>query len=282
VNGVAARSTARALRRQRRRRAAGHVAARSALYAVAAGAALVSAAPFAWSLGSAFERSGRPTTAYVRSLFGSMPFPTFVVNTLLIGALVVLVTLVLALPAAYALARLGGARSRRPALVFLLVSLIPPPLLLPALSRIVAAFGLMDSIWSLVLVLPTVTVPVSVWLLAGFLRAVPVDLEEQAMLDGHSRLGAFARVVVPLALPGVVAVAVLALTLAAGEFTYAQTLVWSEARMPVATGLPARSGDPAVLRSLRAGVVLVAVPLAAACGLVLGRFARVSNVGGPS
>jgi multiple sugar transport system permease protein len=124
-------------------------------------------------------------------------------------------------------------------------------------------------------------VPVSVWLLAGFLRAVPVDIEEQAMVDGHSRLGAFVRVVAPLVLPGVAAVVVLTFTLAAGEFTYALTFVWSGARMPVSTGLPAvlGSGDPALWRTVQTGAVLVAFPLAVACGLFLDRFVAVLVVG---
>ncbi len=282
MNGVAARSTARALGRRRRRVAVGYVAKRSAVYAVAVGAALLSAAPFLWSLGSAFERGhGRrvPTLQHVRALFGSTLFPTFVVNTLIVGGLVVAVTLALALPAAYALARLGGPA----ALGILLLSLVPPPLLLPSQSRMVAALGLTDSVWALVLVLPVVTVPVSVWLLAGFLRAVPADLEEQAMLDGHGRLGAFARVVVPLALPGIAAVAVLVFTLAAGEFAATLTLVRSGPRMPVGTGLPVSAADPSLLRSMRAGAVVAAVPIAVACALVLGRFLTPrSNVGGRS
>lgn len=280
MNGVAARSTARALRRRRRRAAAGHVAKRSAVYAVAVCAALLSAAPFLWSLGSAFERGiGRraPTLAHVRTLLRPALLPTFAVNTLVVGGLVVAVTLALALPAAYALARLGGPA----AFGILLLSLVPPPLLLPSQSRIVAALGLADSLWALVLVLPVVTVPVSVWLLAGFVRAVPLDLEEQAMLDGHGRVGAFVRVVLPSALPGVAAVAVLVFTLAAGEFTATLTLVSSVARMPVGTGLPYGATDPSLLRPVRAGTVAAAIPIAVACSLALGRFlAPRSNVGG--
>ena len=75
------------------------------------------------------------------------------------------------------------------------------------------ATGLQDSTWSLVLVYPTITIPVSVWLLIGFLKAIPRDVEEQAMVDGYSRLAAFVRVVLPLAFPGIVAVVVFAFTL---------------------------------------------------------------------
>jgi multiple sugar transport system permease protein len=287
---MAARTAAREMGRQRRLAALRQAAVRVTVYAMAVVVALVCAAPFLWGLVTAFTsdtpgasgRRGRgPTAEHVRALFRSTRFPAFVANTAVVGGLVVVVTLALALPAAYALARLNRSWSARTRLAILLVSLVPPPLLFLSLSRVVATLGLADSFWALVLVYPTITVPVSVWLLAGFLRAVPVDIEEQAMVDGHSRLGAFVRVVAPLVLPGVAAVAVLAFTLAAGEFTYALTFVWSDARMPVSTGLPSRlgSGDPAMWRSVQGGAVLVGVPLAFCCGLFLDRFVNVYAVG---
>ena len=289
MNGMAARTAAREMGRQRRLAAAQHALARVVVYTVAAGAALLCAAPFLWGLVTAFEHDAAdsprarpgPTAEHVRLLFHSTPFATFVVNTLIVGGLVVAVTLALALPAAYALSRLNRSWGTPAGVAILLVSLVPSPLLFLSLSRVVATLGLADSFWSLVLVYPTVTVPVSVWLLAGFLRAVPVDLEEQAMVDGHSRLGAFVRVVAPLALPGMAAVVVLAFTLAAGEFTYALTFVWSGARMPVSTGLPARlgDGDPMLWRPVQTGAVFVAIPLAFVCGLFLDRFVAVVAMG---
>ncbi|HEY0540589.1 MAG TPA: carbohydrate ABC transporter permease [Actinoallomurus sp.] len=274
MNGLAARTAAREMDRQRRLATVQHVLLRVTVYTGAVITALICAAPFLWGLVGAFTDGSSPTMEHVRFLFHSTPFTTFVLNTLIVGGLVVTVTLALALPAAYALSRLNRAWGTRVAVAILIVSLVPSPLLFLSLSRVVATLGVADSIWSLVLVYPTVTVPVSVWLLAGFLRAVPVDIEEQAMVDGHSRLGAFVRVVAPLILPGVAAVVVLTFTLAAGEFTYALTFVWSGARMPVSTGLPARlgDGDPMLWRSVQSGAVFVALPLAIACGLFLDRF----------
>jgi multiple sugar transport system permease protein len=281
VNGLAARTAAREMDRQRRLATVQHVMLRVTVYTGAVITALICAAPFLWGLVSAFADGSSPTMEHVRFLFSSTPFTTFALNTLIVGGLVVAVTLALALPAAYALTRLNRAWGARVAVAILIVSLVPSPLLFLSLSRVVATLGLADSIWSLVLVYPTVTVPVSVWLLAGFLRAVPVDIEEQAMVDGHSRLGAFVRVVAPSILPGVAAVVVLTFTLAAGEFTYALTFVWSGARMPVSTGLPAGlgSGDPALWRTVQTGAVFVAIPLAVACGLFLDRFVAVLVVG---
>jgi multiple sugar transport system permease protein len=289
MNGMAARTAAREMGRQRRLASAQHTLARVVVYTAAVCAALVCAAPFLWGLVTAFEHDAGdsprarpgPTTEHVRLLFHSTPFATFLVNTLVVGGLVVVVTLALALPAAYALSRLNRSWGRPAALAILLVFLVPSPLLFLSLSRVVATLGLADSVWSLVLVYPTVTVPVAVWLLAGFLRAVPVDLEEQAMVDGHSRLGAFVRVVAPMALPGVAAVVVLTFALAAGEFTYALTFVWSGTRMPVSTGLPARlgDGDPMLWRSVQTGAVFVAIPLAVVCGLFLERFVTILAAG---
>lgn len=285
MNGLAARTAAREMDRQRRLETVQHVLSRVTVYVVAVCAALLCALPFLWGLVTAFDDPdgpGRgPTTEHVRYLFDSTRFPAFAANTLIVGGLVVVVTLALAVPAAYALTRLNRSWGRPMRLAILLVYLVPPSLLFLSLSRVVATLGLADSVWSLVLVDPTVTVPVSVWLLTGFLRAVPVDVEEQAMVDGHSRIGAFVRVVAPLVLPGVVAVAVLTFTLAAGEFTYALTFVWSGSRMPLSTGLPARlgDGDPMLWRSVQAAAVFVAVPLAFVCGLFLDRFVAALAVG---
>lgn len=86
------------------------------------------------------------------------------------------------------------------------------------MSRVVVWLGLQDSTWSLVVVYPTITIPVSVWLLIGFIKGIPRDIEEQALIDGYSRVGAFVRTVVPLTFPGIVAVVVFAFTLTAHEF----------------------------------------------------------------
>src|ERR687892_2575296 len=103
--------------------------------------------------------------------------------------------------------------------------LVPPTLLFISLTRVVAILGLQDSTASLIVIYPTITIPVSVWLLMGFLKAVPRDLEEQAIVDGYSRLAAFTRIVIPLALPGIVAVVVFAFTLTAHEFIYALAFI---------------------------------------------------------
>ncbi|MFD4248576.1 carbohydrate ABC transporter permease [Amycolatopsis thermoflava] len=274
--------------RQRRRYARRHVSARIGLYVAAILAALICAAPFLWSLITAFKQNRDlynpvnnpflfnrpPTPDHVTYLFTDTAFGTFVVNTLLVGVLVVLVTLAFGLPAAYALARLDRPWSGPMAIGIFLVYLVPPSLLFLALSRMVVAVGLQDSTWSLVLVYPTITIPVSTWLLMGFLKTIPKDIEEQAMVDGYSRVGAFLRAVVPLAFPGIVAVVVFAFTLTASEFIYALAFVAPTGQMPVSTGVPTQliRGDVFFWQSLQAATVLVAVPIAFVFNWFLDRF----------
>lgn len=278
-------SRAARLRRHYRRR---HVLARTALYAVAVLAALVCAGPFVYSAITAlklnadlYDASNNPfvfnepaTLDHVLFLFTDTAFATFVWNTVWVGLLVVAITLALALPAAYALTRLDRPWAGPMGIAIFFVYLVPPTLLFLSLSRLVVATGLQDSTWSLVLIYPTITIPVSTWLLIGFLKALPRDTEEQAMVDGYSRLGAFARTVVPLLFPGVVAIVVFAFTLVASEFIYALAFVSPTSEKVVSTGVPTEliRGDVFFWQSLQAAGVLVAVPIALLFNLLLARF----------
>jgi len=125
-----------------------------------------------------------------------------------------------------------------------------------------------------VLIYPTITIPVSVWLLIGFLKGIPKDVEEQALVDGYSRFGAFVRVVIPLAFPGIVAVIVFAFTLTAHEFIYALAFISSTAEKSISIGVPTEliRGDVFFWQSLQAAVVFVALPIALVFNLLLGRF----------
>jgi multiple sugar transport system permease protein len=262
--------------------------ARIGLYAAAVAAAMAAAAPFLWSTVTMFKQDADlydaqndpfvfnlpPTGEHVSYLFTQTPFLTFAWNTLWVGLVVVAVTLAVALPAAYSLARLNMRWSGPLGIGIFLVYLVPPTLLFISLSRVVAILGLQDSTWSLVVVYPTITIPVSVWLLIGFLRAIPRDIEEQAMVDGCSRVGAFMRVVVPLARPGIVAVVVLAFTLAAQDFIYALAFISPSAHKTVSTGVPTEliRGDVFFWQSLQAATVFVAVPIAFVFNLLVERF----------
>jgi multiple sugar transport system permease protein len=265
-----------------------YVASRVGVYLLAILAAFLCAAPFLWSLITAFKQNrdlynpqdnpflfNRPATPdHITYLFQHTAFGSFAWNTLWVGVLVVGITLALGLPAAYALARLDRPWAGWFGIGIFLVYLIPPSLLFLSLSRIVVAWGLQDSTWSLVLVYPTITIPVSVWLLIGFLKAIPKDIEEQAMVDGYSRVGAFLRAVVPLAFPGVVAVVVFAFTLTASEFIYALSFVSPTSQKVISTGVPTElvRGDVFFWQSLQAATVIVALPIALVFNLFLDRF----------
>jgi multiple sugar transport system permease protein len=275
---------ARARRQGRIRAGLGRVA----LYLLAIAAALVAAAPFIWGTITAFKYDAdlynaennpfvfnlEPTGEHVAFLFEDSQFLTFAANTLLVGLVVVAITLAVGLPAAYSLARLNMPWAGPLGIAIFFVYLIPPTLLFISLTRVVAILGLQDSTWSLVVIYPTITIPVSVWLLMGFLKAIPRDIEEQAMVDGYSRLQAFVRVVIPLALPGIVAVVVFAFTLTAHEFIYALAFISPSANKTISIGVPTEliRGDVFFWQSLQAAAILVAVPVAFVFNLLLERF----------
>jgi multiple sugar transport system permease protein len=276
------------IEQQRRRAQRRYVVSRIVVYAVAIVASLLAAFPFIVEGIITFKRDQDlyapgnnpfvynldPTTEHLDYLFTSTGFLTFVGNTLLVGGCVVAITLLLALPAAYSLARLplrwGGALG----ITIFLVYLIPPSLLFVSFSRLVANLGLQNSRWALVVLYPTITVPVSVWLLLGFFKSIPRDIEEQAMVDGYSRLAAFARVAVPLAFPGIVAVVVFAFTLSTHEFLYASAFLSSSGEKTVSVGIPTELvlGDVFHWQELQAAALLVALPIALVFSLLLNRF----------
>jgi multiple sugar transport system permease protein len=272
-------------RRRRRRRARG---GRAVLYGTALAAALAGAGPFVWSTITSFKANPDlytkannpfifnlpPTLDHWRLLFYESEFLTFAWNTLWVGIVVVAITLVIGLPAAYALARLDMKWSGPLGIAIFFVYLIPPTLLFIPLTRVVGNFGLLNNTWSMVLVYPTITIPVSVWLLTGYLKGIPKDIEEQAMVDGYSRLGAFLHIVVPLTFPGIVAVIVFAFTLSAHEFIYALAFVSSTAEKTISVGVPTEliRGDVFYWQSLQAAVVIVALPIALVFNVLLQRF----------
>jgi ABC-type glycerol-3-phosphate transport system permease component len=274
--------------RERQRYVRRHRAARVTLYVIAVLSALAAAGPFVWAAITTFKQDSdlyrrrnnpfvfneTPTNDHIDLLFNRTGFATFAWNTLWVGVLVVLITLALALPAAYSLARLDRPWAGRMGISIFFVYLVPPTLLFLSLSRLVVALGLQDSTWSLVVIYPTITVPVSVWLLIGFLKTIPKDIEEQAMVDGYSRVGAMLRVVAPLLFPGLVAVVVFAFTLTASEFIYALAFISPSSEKVISTGVPTElvRGDVFFWQSLQAAAVLVAVPIALVFNLFLDRF----------
>ena len=261
---------------------------RFAVYGVVALFCLFTSAPFLVMLINTFKEdrdlyrpqnnpfiyNDPPTLAHLRLLFQDTNYTVFLRNSLFIGVVVVIITLVIAIPAAYSLARLAGRWGETAGIMMFLVYLVPPTLLFIPLFRMVVSLRLNDSIWSLVLVYPTISIPFSTWLLMGFFKSIPRDLEEAAMVDGHSRLMAFLKVVMPLSLSGVIAVTVFTFTLTLHEFVYAMTFISSSAQRTISVGVPTElvRGDVFFWQSLLAATVIVAIPTGIVYNLFLDRL----------
>jgi multiple sugar transport system permease protein len=262
--------------------------ARSSLYAIVTFFAVFAASPFFWMLITMFKQDADiyqpannpflfndpPTLRHLDVLFNDTLYLTFVRNTVVLGALVVGITLLVVIPAAYSLARLTGRWGERMGIGIFLIYLVPPTLLFIPLSRVVAQLGFQDSLWSMVLVYPTFTIPFCTWLLMGFFKSIPRDIEEQAMVDGYSRLGAFVKTALPLSLPGILTVVIFALGLTFHEFIYALAFVSVSAHKTISVGVPTEliRGDVFFWQALMASALLVAIPIALVYNLFLNRF----------
>jgi multiple sugar transport system permease protein len=222
-----------------------------------------------------------PTLDHLRLLFGETRFVRWLGNTALVGVIVVAITLVLALPAAYALARLTGRWGERIGIGIFLTYLIPPTLLFIPLSRVVALLHLQDTIWSVVLVYPSMTVPFSIWLLMGFFKSIPQDVEDAAMVDGLTRFQAFVRMVVPISVSGILTVVIFTFTLVIQEFVYALTFISPEANQMVGVGIPIFlvRGDVYFWGSLMAACLVASIPIAILYNMFLDRFIAGFTVG---
>lgn len=246
--------------------------------------------PIAWMIISTFKEDGDlynvandpfvfnlpPTLKNVTFLFTTTNYPTFLLNSAIIGVLVVAITLALAVPAAYSLSRLVGRWGERSSIAIFFVYLIPPTLLFIPLFQVISAIDVANTIWALVLVYPTITVPFCTWLLLGFFKSMPREMEEAALIDGCSRWQAFMKVAIPMAWPGIGTCIVFAFALPLSDYIYAATFVSSTSAMPISSGVPTQliRGDVYFWQSLMAAAAIVTIPLAIAYGLLFGRLVK--------
>ncbi|OLD38753.1 MAG: sugar ABC transporter permease [Armatimonadetes bacterium 13_1_40CM_3_65_7] len=272
---------------------------RVALYAAAAGFMAFAGFPFYWMLLTAFKQNrdlyvgaydtrhvpwifnDPPTLEHVRLLFGQTEFPRWVLNTLVVVVAVVVITVVVAVPAGYSLARLTGRWGERLGMGIFFTYLIPPTLLFIPFSRVVALLGLQNSLGALILVYPTITIPFCTWLVMGFLRSVPWEIEEQAMIDGYSRLAVIMKVAPRLIVPGILTVVVFSFTLVMQEFVYALTFLSSVDKMTVSLGVPIAlvRGDVYHWGALMAAALVISIPLAIIYNLFIDRFIQGFTMG---
>ena len=187
----------------------------------------------------------------------------------------------LAVPAGYALARMTGPWAQTLGIAIFLTYLVPPTILFIPFSRIIAVLGLQDSLWSLVLVYPSFTVPFCTWLLMGFFKAIPRDLEDAAMIDGLSRFGAFVKVVMPISLAGVLTAIIFAFTLVTQEFVYGVTFITSASSYTVSVGVPTFlvRGDVYFWGSMMGACLIASVPIAIIYNFFVDRFVAGFTVG---
>jgi multiple sugar transport system permease protein len=244
--------------------------------------------PFYWMLITTFKTDGdlydlksnpywfnaAPTLEHIKYLFEETLFVQWIWNTALIGVCVVAITLLVALPAGYSLARMPGRTAESLGIGIFLTYLVPPTLLFLPLSRVVATFGLQDSLWSLVLVYPTFTIPFCTWLFMGFFKSVPREIEEAAIVDGCTIMGAFIKTVLPLSVPGILTVVIFAFTLTMQEFVYALTFISASDEKPVTLGVATDliRGDIFYWGELMGAALIASVPVAIAYNLFLDRF----------
>ena len=272
---------------------------RVALYAAAAGFMMFAGFPFYWMLLTAFKQNrdlyvgafdtrhvpwifnDPPTLEHVRLLFGQTEFPRWVLNTLVVVVAVVVITVIVAVPAGYSLARLTGRWGERLGMGIFFTYLIPPTLLFIPFSRVVALLGLQNSLGALILVYPTITIPFCTWLVMGFLRSVPWEIEEQAMIDGYSRLAVIMKVAPRLIVPGILTVVVFSFTLVMQEFVYALTFLSSVDKMTVSLGVPIAlvRGDVYHWGALMAAALVISIPLAIIYNLFIDRFIQGFTMG---
>ena len=248
------------------------------VYAGLAPFVLIAVFPIYWMLITAFKQEPDlyrmdnipfwfnlpPTLKNFEILFYQTNYGAWIVNTMTISAWVALITLLTAVPAGYALARLRLPGAENIGITIFLTYLVPAIILFLPLSRVIATLGLQDSWWALVVVYPTFTVPFCTWLLIGFFKALPDELEEAALIDGASRATAFVRVLLPLAAPGLVAAAIFAFTLSWNEFLYALVFIQDERSLTVPVGLNLLIyGDVFHWGQLMAASVITTIPVVA-------------------
>ena len=206
----------------------------------------------------------QPTLRNVTMLFKETLFNRWMLNTFFVSILATLLSLGASLLAAYAIQRLRFRTSGTIGISIFFSYLVPPTILFIPLATIIFELKIWDSLWSLVLVYPTFLIPFCTWLLMGYFKSIPKEMEECAMIDGASRFRIFWQIVVPLALPGILSAGIFAFTLSWNEFLYALTFISTTTQKTVPVGLITElvRGDVYHWGPLMTGALLASVPVA--------------------
>ncbi len=205
-----------------------------------------------------------PTLAHIERLLFQTAYPEWMWNTMLVATVSTFASLFAAVLAAYAIERLRFRGAKQTGLAIFLAYLVPPSILFIPLATIVFQLGLFDTRWALILTYPTFLIPFCTWLLMGYFRTIPYELEECALIDGATRWQVLTKIVLPLAVPGLISAGIFAFTLSWNEFIYALTFVSSSEIKTVPVGVVTElvEGDVYHWGSLMAGALLGSLPVA--------------------
>ena len=233
--------------------------------------------PFYWMLISSFKanpelynlRANRlsithPTLEQFRELFAKTAVLHWLWNSFFVSFLTSMISMSFGIMAGYALARLKFPGAQAFGLATFITYLVPTTLIFIPLASVVQKLGLSNSIWSLVVTYPTFLIPFCTWMLIAYFKSIPKDMEECAMIDGCSRIGAMVRIVLPMAIPGVIFSAMFSFTLSWNEFVYALTFISSTTQKTMSVAVPTEliRGDAYFWGELMAASLLGSVPVA--------------------
>lgn len=204
-----------------------------------------------------------PTLANVKKLLFDTSYPEWLWNTMLISVLSTFISLFASVLAAYAIERLRFTGSRWVGLSIYAAYLVPPSILFIPLATMVFNLGLFDTRWALILTYPTFLIPFCTWLLIGYFKSIPYELEECALIDGATRFQILWKIVLPLAVPGLISAGIFAFTLSWNEFIYALTFIASSENKTVPVGVLTELVDGDVYKwgSLMAGALFGSLPV---------------------
>ena len=205
-----------------------------------------------------------PTLDHFRKLLFNTPYPEWMLNTIIVSVVATFTSLACSVFAAYAIERLRFHGSKQVGLAIFLAYLVPPSILFIPLAAIVFKLGLFDTRWALILTYPTFLIPFCTWLLMGYFRSIPYELEECALIDGATRWQILVKIILPLAVPGLISAGIFAFTLSWNEFIYALTFVSSSEVKTVPVGVVTElvEGDVYHWGALMAGALLGSLPVA--------------------
>ena len=206
----------------------------------------------------------QPTLEHYQFLFAETGFLRWALNTLTVSVAATAISLTCSIIAGYALARLRFRGAGTVAAAIFVTYLVPQTLLFVPLLEVVRELHLSNSLWSMILTYPTILIPFATWLLMGYFRSIPRELEESALIDGATRLRAMTQIVLPLALPGILSAGIFAFTLSWNEFIYALVFTTSTSIKTIPVGVVTElvKGDVYFWGSLMAGALLGSVPVA--------------------